>query len=118
MHSCLITFSPDDQAGVEAPHTDATVIMAVINDYKVEILLINDDGSVNLLPYNVFKKVEIRDVCLLFVCSHLRGINDIPIRVEGKVLLPITIGEEFGRGEVRRGNMTIVEFIVAKVFTA
>ena len=59
---------------METPYTDSMVIMAVINDYKVERVLIDDDSSVNLLPYYVLKKIGIREDFISPVSSHLQGI--------------------------------------------
>ena len=38
--------------------------------------------------------------------------------VEGRVVLPVTVGEESDRGEIGKGKIMTVEFIVVKVSTA
>ena len=59
LRSCPITFDFGNGVGIETPHVDAMVIMAVINNYRVERVLINDGSFVNLLPYHVLKRMGI-----------------------------------------------------------
>ncbi|XP_043811536.1 uncharacterized protein LOC122723457 [Manihot esculenta] len=54
-----ITFSPDDAQGVQMPHDDALVIEAVIHNYWVKKILVDDRSKVNLLPYRVFQQMGI-----------------------------------------------------------
>ncbi|XP_043807332.1 uncharacterized protein LOC122721975 [Manihot esculenta] len=49
-----ITFSLEDAQGVQMPHDDALVIEAVIHNYRVKKILVDDGSKVNLLPYRVF----------------------------------------------------------------
>ncbi|XP_021631774.1 uncharacterized protein LOC110629168 [Manihot esculenta] len=53
-----ITFSLEDTQGVQMPHDDALVIEAVIHNYKVKKILVDDGSKVNLLPYRVFQHME------------------------------------------------------------
>ena len=81
MNLCPITFGPDNGVRMKAPHADVMVIIAVINDYKVERVLIDDGSPVNLLPYHVLKKIRIRDSLLSPVSSHLQRISGTLVRV-------------------------------------
>ncbi|XP_043816617.1 uncharacterized protein LOC122724820 [Manihot esculenta] len=49
-----VTFSLEDAQGVQMPHDDALVIEAVIHNYRVKKILVDDGSKVNLLPYQVF----------------------------------------------------------------
>ena len=109
-----MTFDFGDGVGMETPHADVMIIMAVINDYRVKKVLIDDGSSVNLLPYHVLKRMRIRDSLLSLVSSYLRGISGVPVRVEGRIFLLITIGEESHRGMIEKGKIMIMEFIVEK----
>ncbi|XP_021598830.1 uncharacterized protein LOC110604831 [Manihot esculenta] len=50
-----ITFSPEDAQGVQMPHDDALVVEAIIHNYRVKKILVDDGSKVNLLPYRVFQ---------------------------------------------------------------
>ena len=50
-----ITFSSEDAQGIQMPHDDALVIEAVIHNYRVKKVLVDDGSKVNLLPYRVFQ---------------------------------------------------------------
>ncbi|XP_043815325.1 uncharacterized protein LOC122724433 [Manihot esculenta] len=54
-----ITFSPEDAQDVQMPHDDALVIEAVIHNYRVKKILVDDGSKVNLLPYRVFQQMGI-----------------------------------------------------------
>ncbi|XP_021602621.1 uncharacterized protein LOC110607765 [Manihot esculenta] len=54
-----ISFSPEDVHGVQMPHNDALVIEAVIHNYRVCKILVDDGSMVNLLPYRVFQQMRI-----------------------------------------------------------
>ncbi|XP_021592014.1 uncharacterized protein LOC110599747 [Manihot esculenta] len=45
-----ISFSPEDAQGVQMPHNDALVIEAVIHNYRVRKVLVDNGSKVNLLP--------------------------------------------------------------------
>uniref|UniRef100_A0A2C9W5N9 Retrotransposon gag domain-containing protein n=1 Tax=Manihot esculenta TaxID=3983 RepID=A0A2C9W5N9_MANES len=47
--SATITFSSEDAQGVQMPHDDALVIEAVIHNYWVKKILVDDRSKVNLL---------------------------------------------------------------------
>lgn len=50
-----ISFSSEDAQGIQMPYDDALVIEAVINNFKVRKVLVDDGSKVNLLPYRVFQ---------------------------------------------------------------
>ncbi|XP_021616539.1 uncharacterized protein LOC110617841 [Manihot esculenta] len=50
-----ISFSPEDAQRFQMPHDDALVVEAVIHNYWVRKILVDDESKVNLLPYRVFQ---------------------------------------------------------------
>ena len=54
-----ISFSPEDTQGVQMPHDNALVIEAVIHNFRVQKVLVNDGSKVNLLPYRIFQQMNI-----------------------------------------------------------
>lgn len=46
-----MSFSTNDEKGVEKPHDDALVIKAIINNFKVRKAFIDDKSNVNPLSY-------------------------------------------------------------------
>ncbi|XP_021602396.1 uncharacterized protein LOC110607567 [Manihot esculenta] len=55
----VISFSLEDAHGIQMPHDDARVIEAVIHNYRVRKILVDDGSKVNLLPYRVFQQMRI-----------------------------------------------------------
>ncbi|XP_043811987.1 uncharacterized protein LOC122723548 [Manihot esculenta] len=80
-----ITFSPEDSQGVQMPHDNALVIEAVIHNYRVKKILVDDGSKVNLLPYRVFQQMGISEEQLVRNQALVKGIRGIPVPVEGKV---------------------------------
>ncbi|XP_021622999.1 uncharacterized protein LOC110622706 [Manihot esculenta] len=54
-----ISLSPEDAHRIQMPHDDALVIEAVIHNYRVRKILVDDGSKVNLLPYRVFQQMRI-----------------------------------------------------------
>ncbi|XP_043817364.1 uncharacterized protein LOC122725018 [Manihot esculenta] len=88
-----ITFSPEDAQGVQMPHDDALVIEAVIHNYRVKKILVDDGSKVNLLPYRIFQQMGIPEEQLVRDQAPVKGIGGVPKPVEGKVKLALTLGE-------------------------
>ncbi|XP_043807307.1 uncharacterized protein LOC122721954 [Manihot esculenta] len=88
-----ITFSPEDAQGFQMPHDDALVIKAVIHNYRVKKILVDDGSKVNLLPYRIFQQMGILEEQLVRDQAPFKGIGRVPVSVEGKVKLALTLGE-------------------------
>ncbi|XP_043817795.1 uncharacterized protein LOC122725129 [Manihot esculenta] len=69
-----INFSPEDAQGVQMPHDDALVIEAVIHNYRVKKILVDDGSKVNLLPYRVFQQMGIPEEQLVGDQAPVKGI--------------------------------------------
>lgn len=57
----IISFSTADRKGVEMPHDDALLVEAIIHNFKVQKILVDDESKVNLLSYREFKAMKIPD---------------------------------------------------------
>ncbi|XP_050217575.1 uncharacterized protein LOC126668413 [Mercurialis annua] len=51
----LVTFGPEDGKHVQEPHNDALVIKALINNFRVIRILVDEGSAVNLLTLQVFE---------------------------------------------------------------
>ena len=67
------------------PHTDIMIIVAINNNFKVEMILVDDGSSVNFPPSYVFIEKGFNSECLILMKSHLKGIYNSPIRFMGKL---------------------------------
>ncbi|XP_043817405.1 uncharacterized protein LOC122725051 [Manihot esculenta] len=105
----VITFSPEDAQGVQMPHDDAFVVEAVIHNYRVKKILVDDGSKVNLLPYRVFQQMGIPKEQLVRDQAPIKVIGGTPVTVEGKVKLALTLGE----APRTRTHYTV--FLVAKL---
>ena len=54
-----ITFSNDDLRGVHLPHDDALVVSAVIANFNVQRILIDNGSSADILFISAFEKIKI-----------------------------------------------------------
>ncbi|XP_043811009.1 uncharacterized protein LOC122723290 [Manihot esculenta] len=79
-----ITFSLEDAQGVQMPHDDALAVEAVIHNYRVKKILVDDGSKVNLLPYRVFQQIGIPEEQLVRDQAPVKGIGGIPVPVKGK----------------------------------
>ncbi|XP_021629069.1 uncharacterized protein LOC110627129 [Manihot esculenta] len=91
--SAIISFSPEDAHGIQMPHDEALVIEAVIHNYRVRKILVDDGSKVNLLPYRVFQQMGIPEEQLMRDQAPVKGIGGTPVAVEGKVKVALTLGE-------------------------
>ncbi|XP_021618808.1 uncharacterized protein LOC110619606 [Manihot esculenta] len=75
-HSSLtISFSPEDAHGVQMPHDNALIIEAVIHNFRVRKVLVDDGSKVNLLPYRVFQQMNISEKQLVRDQASVKGIE-------------------------------------------
>ncbi|XP_043811986.1 uncharacterized protein LOC122723547, partial [Manihot esculenta] len=67
-------------------------VAPVIHNYRVKKILV-DGSKVNLLPYRVFQQMGIPEEQLVRDQAPVKGIGGVPVPVEGKVKLALTLGE-------------------------
>ena len=54
----------------------------------------------DLSPYHMFMKMGISEDHLISVYSHMKGLRNIPMRVEERIIIFITLGKINSKGEV------------------
>ncbi|XP_050207596.1 uncharacterized protein LOC126657019 [Mercurialis annua] len=89
----LVTFGPEDGRHVQEPHNDTLVIKALINNFRVMRILVDEVSAVNLLTLQVFRGIRGSVTDLRQVSVPLVGLGGKPIRPEGMVELEIILGE-------------------------
>lgn len=87
----VIHFSAVDEERVEMPHDDALVVEAIIHNFKVQKILVHDGSKVSLLPYREIQAIKILLENLVRDQAPMKRIVGIPILVEGKVKLLLTL---------------------------
>ncbi|XP_021598823.1 uncharacterized protein LOC110604823 [Manihot esculenta] len=89
----VISFSQEDAHDIEMPHDDALVIEAIVHNFRVRKILVDDGSKVNLLPYRVFQQMDIPEEQMVRDQAPVKGIGGALVPVEGKVKLALTLGE-------------------------
>ncbi|XP_022843425.1 uncharacterized protein LOC111366981 [Olea europaea var. sylvestris] len=117
-HTKDITFGSKDLEGISFPHDDALVISAVIANFEVKRILVDNGSAANVLSHEAFVQIGISVEQLKPVKTPLQGFGGGVITPEGIVGLPMTLGSE-GRqlSELElelenRGRLTPVEELV------
>ncbi|XP_022899280.1 uncharacterized protein LOC111412578 [Olea europaea var. sylvestris] len=100
-----ITFGARDLEGISYPHDDALVFSAVVANFEVKRILIDNGSAANILSQEAFAKMGISQKQLKVVKTLLQGFGGGVIIPEGIIELPLTLGSGHGIGVVR-GNET------------
>ena len=90
--SWQIKFSSLDTDIVQDSGNDPIAVSAIINTFLVERILIDDGSAVEVLMWKAFKKMELEE-SQLKPSGPIYGIANQPIRPNGIITLPITIGQ-------------------------
>lgn len=85
----IVSFSAADREGVEMSHDDALVIEAIIHNFKVQEILMDDGSKINLLPYRVFKAMKLAGEDMVKDQATVKDINGTLVPVEEKIKLLI-----------------------------
>ncbi|PSR88450.1 Beta-porphyranase [Actinidia chinensis var. chinensis] len=89
-----ITFSNDDLRGVHLPHDDALVVSAVIANFNVQRILIDNGSSADILFISAFERMKIGLDKLRPFHTPLIGFGGNTTHPLGWINLPITLGTE------------------------
>ncbi|GFS42902.1 hypothetical protein Acr_00g0082420 [Actinidia rufa] len=89
-----ITFSNDDLRGVHLPHDDALVVSAVIANFNVQRILIDNGSSADILFISAFEKMKVGPDKLHPFHTPLVGFGENTPHPLGWINLPITLGTE------------------------
>ncbi|XP_022891694.1 uncharacterized protein LOC111406513 [Olea europaea var. sylvestris] len=85
-----ITFGTGDLEGVSLPHDDALVISAIVANFEVKRILVDNGSAANILLQEAFAKMEISSQQLKAVKTPFQGFGGGVITPEGVVELPLT----------------------------
>ncbi|GFY91595.1 hypothetical protein Acr_07g0017910 [Actinidia rufa] len=89
-----VTFSNDDLRGVHLPHDDALVVSAIIANFNVQRILIDNGSSADILFISAFEKMKIGLDKLHPFHTPLIGFGGNTTHPLGWINLPITLGTE------------------------
>ncbi|XP_022888952.1 uncharacterized protein LOC111404368 [Olea europaea var. sylvestris] len=89
-----ISFGMDDLEGIAFPHGDALVISAIIANFEVKRILVDNGSATNVLSHEDFVQMGISSEQLKPVKTPLQGFGGGVIAPEGIVGLPLTLGTE------------------------
>ncbi|GFZ03434.1 hypothetical protein Acr_16g0000580 [Actinidia rufa] len=89
-----ITFSNDDLRGLHLPHDDALVVSAIIANFNVQRILINNGSSADILFISAFERMKIGLDKLHPFHTPLIGFGGNTTHPLGWINLPITLGTE------------------------
>ncbi|GFS42455.1 hypothetical protein Acr_00g0079950 [Actinidia rufa] len=89
-----ITFSNDDLRGLHLPHDDALVVSAVIANFNVQRILIDNGSSAYILFISAFERMKIGLDKLHPFHTPLIGFGGNTTHPLGWINLPITLGTE------------------------
>ncbi|XP_028087838.1 uncharacterized protein LOC114288517 [Camellia sinensis] len=74
------------------PHNDALVVTLRVRDFDVKCILIDQGSSIEIMYYDAFKQLKLRDTDLAPSTSPLVGFNSQPEWPLGKIILPVKAG--------------------------
>ncbi|XP_022890991.1 uncharacterized protein LOC111406040 [Olea europaea var. sylvestris] len=93
-HTEDITFGSKDLEGISFPHDDALVISAIIANFEIKRILVDNGNAANVLSHEALVQMGISVEQLKPVKTPLQGFGGGVITPEGIVELPMTLGSE------------------------
>lgn len=84
-----------DEERLEMSYDDALVVEAIIYNFKVQKIFVDDENKVNLLLYRVFQAMTIHEENLVRDQAPIKEIGGMPMQVEGKIKLLLTLRTPF-----------------------
>ncbi|XP_028062042.1 uncharacterized protein LOC114265419 [Camellia sinensis] len=88
----VISFLTRDLECIQTPHNDALVVTLRVRDFDVKRILIDQGSSVEIMYYDTFKQLKLRDIDLAPATSPLVGFNSQPEWTMGKIILLVKAG--------------------------
>ncbi|XP_028066347.1 uncharacterized protein LOC114269255 [Camellia sinensis] len=74
----VVSFSTMDLKRILTPHNDTLVVTLRVRDFDVKRILIDQGSSVEIMYYDAFKQLKLRDTDLAPAISPLVGFNSQP----------------------------------------
>ena len=84
----------DDVKIIQTPHDDDVIVSAMIANYDVKRILVDNGSSTNILFYSAFFRMLMSTERLRRVSILLVGFTEDAVDVEGELDLSLTIGTE------------------------
>jgi ribonuclease HI len=89
----VISFGPEDAEGILFPHQDPLVVSVEIAQCEVQRVLIDGGSSADVLFYDAFKKMQIREDRLTNAGVPLQGFGGQQVHAIGKISLQVVFGK-------------------------
>ena len=99
-----IWFSDKDLEDVELPHNDALVLTLKLQNFLVQRALVDPGSSSEVLYYDCFKKLKLKDEDLQAARTPLVGFSSKPVYPKGKISLRVQVG-----GACRQVDFLVVD---------
>ncbi|XXG78142.1 hypothetical protein AAC387_Pa08g2147 [Persea americana] len=99
-----IWFSDKDLEDVELPHNDALVLTLKLQNFLVQRALVDPGSSSEVLYYDCFKKLGLKDEDLQAARIPLVGFSSKPVYPKGKISLRVQVG-----GACRQVDFLVVD---------
>ncbi|XP_021722395.1 uncharacterized protein LOC110689871 [Chenopodium quinoa] len=99
-------FTSEDCRGVVYPHDDPLVIMTSIANHNVYRTLVDGGSGANILFRKAFDQLKLESRHLTLVPYPVTGFNGSSSYPDGKILLPVSLGQERARRSI------MAEFLV------
>ncbi|XP_073276466.1 uncharacterized protein [Primulina huaijiensis] len=93
----VISFGPEDLRGVVTPHNDALVVTAIIANYDVARIFIDNGSSVNVLLKSTLDQMKVEGFEFEPVSTPLYGFTGRSIPPLGQIVLPLSLGTDLLR---------------------
>lgn len=90
----VISFSTRDLERIQTSHNNALVVTLPVKEFDVKCILIDQGSSVEIMYYDAFKQLKLRDTDLAPATSPLVGFNSQLEWPLGKINLPVKAGSE------------------------
>ncbi|XP_028085990.1 uncharacterized protein LOC114286968 [Camellia sinensis] len=88
-----ITFTEADCTGIRYPHDDPLIISALLSNYKVRWVLVDNGSSSDIIFLNAYHRLKVEEKKLSHLQTPLVGFTGDRVTSIGSIDLPITIGE-------------------------
>ena len=87
-----IWFSDKDEDGVQPPHNDPLVLTLRLKNFMVQRVLVDPGSLSEILYFDCFKKMGLRDEDLQVARTPLVGFSSKPVYPKGKISLKVQVG--------------------------
>ncbi|XP_021756127.1 uncharacterized protein LOC110721298 [Chenopodium quinoa] len=101
-----MTFTSEDCRGVVYPHDDSLVIVTSIANHNVYRTLVDGGSGANILFRKAFDQLKLESRHLTPVPNPVTGFNGSSSYPDGKILLPVSLGQDWARRSI------MAEFLV------